>query len=126
METLYPKRNQSLANQNHKVYPYLLRGLEIDRPNQVWSTDITYVPMVKGFIYLIAVLDWYSRKVLSWRVSTSMDTSFCIDSREEAIETYGAQKYSIPIRAVSLPVRSSLVYSKPMTSPSAWTAKDVG
>lgn len=90
IETLYPKRNLSLANQRHKVYPYLLRGLEINRPNQVWSTDITYLPMAKGFIYLIAVMDWYSRKVLSWRVSTSMDTSFCVDALEEAIETYGS------------------------------------
>jgi len=90
IETLYPKRNLSLANQKHKVYPYLLRGLDINRPNQVWSTDITYIPMAKGFIYLIAVMDWYSRKVLSWRVSTSMDTSFCIDALEEAIQTYGS------------------------------------
>ena len=89
IETLYPKRNLSLANQKHKVYPYLLRGLDINRPNQVWSTDITYLPMAKGFIYLIAVMDWYSRKVLSWRVSTSMDTSFCVDALEEAIEVYG-------------------------------------
>ena len=90
IETLYPKRNLSLANQKHKVYPYLLRGLDINRPNQVWSTDITYIPMAKGFVYLVAVMDWYSRKVLSWRVSTSMDTSFCIDALEEAIETYGS------------------------------------
>jgi putative transposase len=62
IETLYPKRNLSLANQKHKVYPYLLRGLNIDRPNQVWSTDITYIPMAKGFVYLVAVMDWYSRK----------------------------------------------------------------
>lgn len=89
IETLYPKRNLSLANQQHKVYPYLLRNLDIDRPNQVWSTDITYVPMAKGFVYLVAVMDWYSRKVLSWRVSTTMDTSFCIEALEEAIERYG-------------------------------------
>ncbi len=89
IETLYPKRNLSLANQNHKVYPYLLRGLDINRPNQVWSTDITYIPMSKGFVYLVAVMDWYSRKVLSWRVSTTMDTSFCIDTLEEAIENFG-------------------------------------
>lgn len=89
IETLYPKRNLSLANHQHKVYPYLLRGLTIDRPNQVWSTDITYIPMAKGFIYLVAVMDWFSRKVLSWRVSTTMDTSFCIDALNEAIENYG-------------------------------------
>jgi len=79
----------SLANPKHKVSPYLLQRLEIDRPNQVWSADITYIPMSKGFIYLIAVMNWYSRKVLSCRVLTSMDTSFCIDALEEAIETYG-------------------------------------
>lgn len=89
IETLYPKRNLSLANQQHKVYPYLLRGLDIIRPNQVWSTDITFIPMAKGFVYLVAVMDWYSRKVLSWRVSTTMDTSFCVDALEEAIENYG-------------------------------------
>ena len=90
IETLYPKRNLSLANQQNKVYPYLLRNLEIDRPNQVWSTDITYIPMAKGFVYLVAIMDWYSRRVLSWRVSTTMDTSFCIDALEEAIERYGS------------------------------------
>ena len=89
IETLYPKRNLSRANQRHKVYPYLLRGLTIDRPNKTWATDITYIPMAKGFVYLVAIMDWYSRKVLAWRVSTTMDTSFCIDALEEAIESYG-------------------------------------
>ena len=86
----YPKRNLSLVNQAHKVYPYLLRGLVIDRPNQVWATDITYIPMARGFVYLVAIMDWYSRKVLSWRVSNTLDTSFCVDALEEAIEAYGA------------------------------------
>jgi putative transposase len=86
---LYPKRNLSLANQAHKVYPYLLRNLVIDRPNQVWATDITYIPMARGFVYLVAVMDWYSRKVLSWRVSNTLDTRFCVEALEEAIETYG-------------------------------------
>ena len=86
----YPKRNLSLANQAHKVYPYLLRGLVIDRPNQVWATDITYIPMARGFVYLVAITDWYSRKVLSWRVSNTLDTSFCVDALEEAIEACGA------------------------------------
>ena len=85
----YPKRNLSLVNQAHKVYPYLLRGLVIDRPNQVWATDITYIPMARGFVYLVAIMDWYSRKVLSWRVSNTLDTSFCVDALEEAIEAYG-------------------------------------
>jgi len=89
IETLYPKRNLSVANQRHKVYPYLLRGLKIERPNQVWSTDITYIPMAKGFIYLVAIMDWYSRRVLSWRLSTTMDSSFCVDALNEAIDQYG-------------------------------------
>ena len=86
----YPKRNLSLANQAHKVYPYLLRGLVIDRPNHVWATDITYIPMARGFVYLVAIMDWYSRKLLSWRVSNTLDTSFCVDALEEAIEACGA------------------------------------
>ncbi len=89
LATPYPKRNLSLANQAHKVYPYLLRDLMIDRVNQVWSTDITFVPMAHGFVYLVAVMDWYSRRVLSWRVSNTLDTSFCIEALEEAIGNYG-------------------------------------
>jgi putative transposase len=87
---LYPKRNLSLANQAHKVYPYLIRGLAINRPNQVWATDITYIPMARGFVYLVAIMDWFSRRVLSWRVSNTLDTSFCIEALEEAVENYGA------------------------------------
>lgn len=90
LEALYPGRNLSKANQAHKVYPYLLRNLLIDRPNQVWSTDITYIPMAKGFVYLVAVIGWYSRRVLSWRLSNTMDTAFCIDALKEAIERNGA------------------------------------
>lgn len=89
IETLYPKRNLSLANQQHKVYPYLLKNLPITKPNQVWSTDITYIPMAKGFVYLVAVMDWFSRRVLSWRTSTTMDASFCIEALEEALELHG-------------------------------------
>jgi putative transposase len=84
------KRNLSKANQAHKVDPYLLRNLIIDRPNQFWSTDITYITMAIGFVYLGAVIDWYSRRVLSWRLSNTMDTAFCIDALEEAIERNGA------------------------------------
>jgi len=89
LAALYPKRNLSLANQAHKVYPYLLRGLAIDRPNQVWATDVTYIPMARGFVYLVAIMDWYSRRVLSWRVSNTMDTRFCIDALNEAIDQHG-------------------------------------
>lgn len=85
----YPKRNLSLANPAHKVYPYLLRDLVIDRPNQVWATDVTYIPMARGFVYLVAIMDWHSRKVLSWRVSNTLDASFCVAALEEAIEAHG-------------------------------------
>ncbi len=86
---LYPKKGTSHPGKGHKIYPYLLKGLEIDRPNQVFCTDITYVPMAKGFVYLVAIMDWHSRKILSWRLSNSMDTDFCIDALEEAIKHYG-------------------------------------
>ncbi|WP_419639538.1 IS3 family transposase, partial [Thiolapillus sp.] len=82
LAALYPKRNLSRANQAHKIYPYLLRNLSIERPNQVWATDVTYIPMARGFVYLVAIMDWYSRRVLSWRVSNTMDVSFCIDALE--------------------------------------------
>jgi len=86
---IYPKPNLSRTNPEHKIYPYLLRNLTINRPNQVWATDITYIPMSKGFIYLVVIMDWYSRKVLTWRLSNSMDVSFCVDALEEAIYHFG-------------------------------------
>jgi len=87
---LYPKKGTSRPGKGHKTYPYLLKGMEINRPNQVFCTDITYVPMAKGFVYLVAVMDWYSRKVLSWRLSNTMESDFCVDALEEAIHRYGA------------------------------------
>jgi putative transposase len=89
IRALYPKPRTSKPGKGHKIYPYLLRDLVIDRPNQVWATDISYIPMAKGFVYLVAVIDWYSRKVLSWRLSNSMDTDFCIDALEEALSRHG-------------------------------------
>ena len=89
MNALYPKPNTSRANHAHKVYPYLLRDLNIDRANQVWCTDITYIPMRKGFLYLVAVMDWHSRKVLSWRLSNTLDTEFCVAALREALHHYG-------------------------------------
>lgn len=86
---IYPKPKTTLANKSHKVYPYLLRDLDVTYPNQVWAVDITYVPMAKGFLYLVAIMDWYSRKVLSWRLSNTMDTHFCIEALEEALQHYG-------------------------------------
>ena len=88
LETIYQKPSTSQPHPDHKVYPYLLRGLAIDRANQVWCADITYIPMAKGFVYLVAVMDWFSRRVLAWRVSISMDTSFCVAALQEALERY--------------------------------------
>lgn len=79
----------SKPHPRHKVYPYLLRGVPITRPNQVWSTDVTYIRLARGFAYLVAILDWYSRRVLSWRISNSMDASFCVDCLEDALREYG-------------------------------------
>jgi putative transposase len=84
-----PGPNTSSKHPQHKVYPYLLRGLDIVRPNQVWSADVTYIRLARGFVYLVAVIDWYSRKVLAWRISNSMDASFCVDCLEEALRQYG-------------------------------------
>jgi putative transposase len=89
IEALYRKPNTSKPAPGHKIYPYLLRGLAITRPNQVWATDISYIPMARGFVYLAAVIDWFSRRVLSWRLSITMDTSFCIEALDEALSLHG-------------------------------------
>lgn len=86
---IYQKPNTSKPHADHKVYPYLLRGMDIMEPNQVWCADITYIPMRKGFLYLVAVMDWYSRKVLSWKLSNTLDTDFCVAALEEAMAKYG-------------------------------------
>jgi len=89
LEPIYPKPRTSRPHPDHKVYPYLLRDLTINRPNQVWTSDITYIPMRRGFMYLVAVMDWYSRKILSFRVSNTLDSEFCIEALEEALLRYG-------------------------------------
>lgn len=89
IHALYRKPSTSKPTPGHKVYPYLLRGLTIARSNQVWAMDITYIPMTKGFVYLAAVMDWYSRRVLAWRISNTLSTDFCIEAAEEALARYG-------------------------------------
>jgi len=89
IESIYRKIKTSKHNPNHKIYPYLLKGLQINRPNQVWVSDITYIPMKRGFVYLVAIMDLYSRHILSWKISNTLDTSFCIDALEEALSKYG-------------------------------------
>jgi putative transposase len=85
LEAIYPKPRLSAAGRGHKIYPYLLRGVKIERPDQVWSADITYVPLPSGFMYLAAVIDWYSRYVLAWRLSNTLDGAFCLEMLEEAL-----------------------------------------
>jgi putative transposase len=85
-----PSPNTSKPHPQHKLYPYLLRGVDVIAPNQVWSTDITYIRLLHGFVYLVAIIDWYSRKVLAWRLSNTMDAGFCVDCLEEAIKNYGS------------------------------------
>jgi putative transposase len=89
IEALYCKPRTTQRHPGHRIYPYLLRGLPITRANQVWAMDITYIPMARGFVYLTVVMDWYSRRVLSHRISITMDTSFCLDALEEAVAKYG-------------------------------------
>jgi len=88
LEAIYPKPNTSKPNKAHKIYPYLLREVRVERPNQVWATDITYVRLKHGFAYLVVIMDWYSRSVLSWRLSNTMDASFCCDALDEALLKY--------------------------------------
>lgn len=89
IEALYRRPNTSKRALGHKIYPYLLRQLAVTRPNQVWATDLTYIPMAHGFVYLVAIVDWFSRRVLSWRLSITLETDFCIEALEEALTRFG-------------------------------------
>jgi putative transposase len=89
LEGMAPGPSTSRPHPEHKVYPYLLRGVAVTRANHVWATDITYIPMARGFAYLVAIIDWHSRMVLSWRLSNTLDTSFCVDALEEALRRWG-------------------------------------
>ena len=89
MESVAPKPNTSKPSREHVRYPYLLRDLVIYKPNQVWATDITYIPLARGFAYLVAIIDWHSRRVLSWRLSNTMDSSFCVEALHEALDLFG-------------------------------------
>lgn len=89
LRAIYQKPRTSVPHAEHRKYPYLLRDLVIDRPNQVWCSDITYIPMKRGFLYLVAIMDWFTRKVLSWRLSNTMDAEFCIEALRDALMRYG-------------------------------------
>jgi putative transposase len=90
LEPIYQRPRTTVRDRQHEVYPYLLRDLTIERVDQVWCTDITYIPLAKGFLYLVAIMDWHSRRVLAWRLSNTMDVQFCLDALDEALDRYGA------------------------------------
>ena len=98
---IYQQPRTSIPAPGHKIYPYLLRGVTIGRPNQVWCADITYIPLARGFLYLVAVMDWSSRTVLAWRLSNTMDVQFCVVALEEALERYGAPTIFKPTKVAS-------------------------
>jgi len=87
LEAVYRRPNTSRPTPSHRVYPYLLKGMKIDRVNQVWTADITYIPMARGFLYLVAIMDWYSRYVLAWKLSNTLEVGFCVEALEEALGT---------------------------------------
>jgi len=123
---LGPKPRTSRAAPGHMIYPYLLRGLAIERANQVWAADITYIPLGRGFLYLVAIMDWASRAVLAWRLSNTMDGSFCVAALEEALARFGVRRSSTPTRAASSPAPPSPVCSRPTAWRSRWTAAAAG
>jgi putative transposase len=96
LAAIYQRPRTTVPHPEHRIYPYLLRDMVIDWPNQVWCADITYIPMRRGFLYLVAVMDWATRKVLAWRVSNTMDTAFCIEALHEALARFGLARYMDP------------------------------
>ena len=131
---LGPKPRTTQPAPGHRIFPYLLRGLAIDRPNQVWATDITYIPIGRGYLYLVAVIDWASRAVLAWRLSNTMDTSFCLSALEDALARFGAPEIfntdqSLPLRrqgAASSPAPPSPGGWRRPASASRWTGAAAG
>ena len=120
---IYQAPNTSKKHPQHKIWPYLLRNAVIDRSNQVWCADITYIPMHRGFLYLVAIMDWATRKVLAWRLSNSMDADFCVEALKEALAKYGKPEISIQTKVhSSLAVRGSMCWPT-RRSRLAWTEK---
>ena len=129
LRALYPRRRTSQPGKGHKIYPYLLRDLSIERANQAWASDICYIPMAKGFMSLVALMDWYSRRVLSWRVSNTLDTDFCNEALEDALQRFEAPEIfntdSEYVRAGS-PVKRSPTCSRTTPLRPEWMARADG
>lgn len=126
IEALYRKPNTSRRHPGHSIYPYLLRDRAIERANDVWAMDITYIPMARGFVYLAAVMDWASRRVLAWRVSISLTTDFCLEALEEALAKYGRPEIFNTDQGSQFTSLEFTALLKDNGSPSAWTAKGAG
>ncbi len=123
---IYQEPNTSKKHPQHKIWPYLLRHVAIDRPNQVWCADITYIPMQRGFLYLVAIMDWYSRKVLAWRLSNTMDAEFCVEALKDALANHGTPEIFNTDRAANSPAAVGLRFWWMQRARSAWTAKGAG
>ena len=122
IEAIYRRPNTSKPAPGHKIYPYLRRDLAIVRPNQVWATDITYIPMARGFVYLVAVVDWFSRRVLAWRVSITLEVEFCLEAVNEALARYGKPDIFNTDQAANSPAARSPNCYWTTRSRSAWMA----
>ena len=116
LEALGPKPKTSRPAAQYRIYPYLLRGMTIDRPNQVWAADITYIPMARGFLYLVVVMDWYSRYVLAWRLSNTMDTAFWLAALEDALSRGRPEIFNTD-QGAQLPSRPGEFHPEPLTDP---------
>jgi putative transposase len=126
IEALYRRPRTTKPEPGHKIYPYLLRGVEITRPNQVWAMDITYIPMARGFVYLAVVLDWFSRRVLSWRVSITMEAAFCVEALEDALACHGKPEIFNTDQGSQFTGAAFTGVLIKNGSPSAWTARALG
>ena len=126
IEPIYRKPRTSLPDQAHKIYPYLLSQVVIERPNQIWAADITYLPMAKGFVYLVAILDLYSRKVVAWRTNNTLTSDFCVEALQEALMRFGRPEIFNTDQGSQFTAEVFTNVLKPTTSRSAWTARGAG
>ena len=126
IEAVYRRPRTSNSAAGHKIFPYLLRGLTIDRANQVWASDITYIPMARGFVYLAAVMDWFARRILTWRLSITLEVDFCIETVMRLCGSTANRRSSTRIKVVSTRVMRLRRFLSTMTSRSAWTVRAPG